>query len=94
MKASRIVLRQSLKKQLAELKAQMRASRPFMEAQRHLQQAFLEGYQHRKNEEAREAEAKVASTDKAEHTPSPEPLGGSKLPDQANSVANPFADPS
>lgn len=45
MRSERIIKRQGLKQQHAELKTALRASRPFMDAQNQLRQAYQKGVQ-------------------------------------------------
>ena len=56
MRLDRIVRRQNLREQFATLKAQVKDSRPFLEAQDKLRQAFAAGYNYRVEEEAKARE--------------------------------------
>lgn len=56
-KSDRIIKRQSMRKELAQLKAVVTTSRPIMQADRQLRQAYQAGYVARLKEEIEESKA-------------------------------------
>ena len=56
MRSDRIIKRQGLKEQLKDVRARIGATRPFIEAEKKLRQAFQAGYDYRVKEEVKAKE--------------------------------------